>query len=411
MKKILVWVIILLVVGFGMFVFLKSSKKAEKEEEVIIPVRIGKVEFSNFIEKLNGSGTVQAENEVNVSAKVGGRVEKIYVDEGSYVNQGQILLELEKKELKAGVEQAKAAVALAESRLQLALSGARKQERKLVENAVEQAKKGFETAESNFNRMKSLYEEGVVSKQQFEMVELNYKVAKEQYDSAKQQLSLVEEGAREEDINAAKAGVDQAKAALKLAETMLENAIVYAPISGEISMRSPEIGELIGPGIPLFTIVDNRKVYVEITVNEKNIKDVKKGAKAIVEVDSVGEKKFIGEVKEINPAADPLTRSFKVKVYVPNPERILKAGTFARVSIETHIYNDVILIPRETVQLRGKRNVVFKIENNVAREVPVKLGAYSQDKIIVLDGLDKDDEIVFSGQDKLGEGVRVVITK
>ncbi len=411
MKKLIIWIIVLGVVGYGMFVFLKSSKKEEETEEIVIPVRIEKVEVNDFVEWLSGSGTIQAEREANVSAKVGGRVEKIYVDEGSFVNQGQVLLELEKKELKAGVEQAKAAVALAESRLQLALAGARKQERKLVENAVEQARKGFEIAESNYNRMKILFEEGVVSKQQFEMVELNYKVAKEQFDSAKQQLSLVEEGAREEDINAAKAGVNQAKAALKLAETMLENAIVYAPISGEVSMRSAEVGELVGAGMPIFTIVDNRKVYVEITINEKNIKDVKKGAKAIVEVDSVGDKKFYGEVGEINPSADPLSKSFKVKIYVSNPERNLKSGTFARVNIETHLYRNVILIPREAVQLRGKRNVVFKVENNIAKEIAVKLGPYNQSKIIVLDGLNKDDEIVVSGQDKLGEGIKVIISK
>jgi len=426
----------LAMVGFCMLLLVSGCKKAVKEVETLVPVKLGQAEVGNLVEYVRENGTIYSQNDVNVSAKIPGRVEQVLVNEGDVVKKGQVLFILERKELEATVNQVRAAVSVAESRVDLAHAGARKQERQQVANAVAQAKKAYEIAEKNFQRMIKLCngqdvagedleyfsletascssvnnQGGIVSKQQLEGVALQFKMAKEQYDSAKQQMSLVEEGARKEDIKAAESGLQQARAALNLAEITLGDAVIYAPASGIVSSRNIEPGEIAAPGVPVITIVNNRDVYVEIEVTERSIERLAVGQKAIVEVDALGGEEFIGMVSDIVASANPLSRAFKVKIAVDNKDGKLKTGIFARVSIETKFHKDVVLIPREAVQSRSRRDVVFTVVNGKAKEVLVETGPFDKDRIIVTRGLNPGEKIVIEGQEVIGDGVKVQVEK
>ncbi len=426
----------LLLLIFGMFFIATGCKKSLKETETLIPVKLQSAEIGDLTEYVRESGTIYSKNEVNVSAKIPGRVERVFVREGETVRRGQVLFTLEREELEQNVEQARAAVSMAESRLDLARSGARKQERQQVANSVAQAKKAYEIAENNYQRMIKLCngqdvadedleyfsletascssvnnQGGIVSMQQLESVALQFKMAKEQYGSAKQQMSMVDEGARKEDIKVVEAGLQQAQSGLEYAEITIRNAVIYAPISGIVSSRNIEPGEMAAPGVPVMTLVDNRDVYVEIEVTERSIEKVSVGQKAVVNVDTLEGEEFIGKVSDIVESASPLSRAFKVKIAIHNQDGKLKAGTFARVAIETMVHKDVVLVPREAVQSRNQKDVVYTINDGTAREVQVKLGTFDKDRIIVTEGLKTGEKIVTVGQENIGDGVKVLVER
>ena len=142
------------------------------------------------------------------------------------LNQAQELYILAQAQSESQVEQAEAALKVATTRLSLSEKGAREQEVKVVENSVSQAKANFDNAKLNLERMQKLHLEGAISKQQFDLAQLQFDVAQAQYQSAQEQLSLIKEGARDEDKEAAQAQVDQAEAALQLAKsTLIQNDI------------------------------------------------------------------------------------------------------------------------------------------------------------------------------------------
>lgn len=241
----------------------KSESHAEGPKGKSVSVQTIDVEMVNAPQWVEATGTVKAEFEAAVSAKVMGRVSSIAVKEGDSVRKGQTLVSLEASDLTAAVDlatagvkssvvaydnsktvaqmeqstskariaQAKAALAQAEaalggakSRLDLVLSGPRTQEKTQAALAVRQAEAGLKMAKADYERMKSLFDQNAISRRQFESAEAQYDVAKAQYETAVQAKSIADEGSREEDIRGAREAVRQAQAAYATAKAGVAQA-------------------------------------------------------------------------------------------------------------------------------------------------------------------------------------------
>lgn len=409
---LIIILVILAVVGYRYYAK-KAEKKAELATEVAtgIPVELAKVRLGDITKIVSASGTIKAEREVDAITKIPGKVRSVYCKEGDYVRRGKVVIRLEDDEIKAQVNQAQAAVAAAKTRDQLAQTGARPQERQQVDNAVAQAKAGLDLAKNNYERMKVLHEHGSISTQMWEGVEMQYKLAKASYDSAKQQQSIVDEGARVEDKEAAEAGVAQARAALAYAQTMLKNTVIRAPTSGIVFMRNVDPGEMAAPGMPLLILVDNSSLYLEVEVGEKEMEQVKKGNKANIWVDAIPGKKFTGYIKEIVSAVNPISRTFKVKISISDKGRLLKSGMFARGNIIVQEKKNSVVIPKECIKKVGDKNIVFVVVNNTAKKKEVKLGIIDDVNMEIIEGLKSGEKVVISGQNILKDGDRVNIVK
>jgi len=407
---LIIILVILAVVGYRYYIK-KAEKKAELATEVAtgIPVELAKVRLGDITKVVSASGTIKAEREVNVITKIPGKVSRVYCKEGDYVRRGEVVIGLEDDEIKAQVNQAQAALAVAKTRDQLAQRGARPQERQQVDNALAQAKAGLDLAKSNYERMKVLHEHGSISTQMWEGVEMQYKLAKASYDSARQQQSIVDEGARVEDKEAAKAGVAQARAALAYAQTMLKNTVIRAPISGIVFMRNVDPGEMAAPGMPLLILVDNSSLYLEVEVGEKEVEQVKRGNKVNIWVDAIPNKEFTGYVKEIVLAINPFSRTFKVKISISDKERLLKSGMFARCQIEIRRHENIVLVPRESIQERRGKEVVFTLSNNRAVLREVEPGINDEKNYEIKEGIKEGEKIVVVGQTNLDDGVLVKV--
>ncbi len=236
-------------------------------------------------------GQVEA-SEVRVSGKIAGRISQFMAEEGSYVKAGETLVVIESPELNAKMQQAQAARNAAQAQNQKAINGARTEQ---IQGAYEMWQKslvGVEIAKKSLDRVKQLYDSGVVAAQKYDEVEAQYKAAVATEKAAKSQYDMAVNGAQKEDKQAAQALVERADGAISEVSAYLKETQLVAPISGEISDIFPKRGELVGQGSPIMNIVDLDDIWVTFNVREDLLKDMKMGSEIDAVVPALGNKEI-----------------------------------------------------------------------------------------------------------------------
>ncbi len=440
---------------------------SQEKEGTSVPVKVTAVKRGQISQELSLTADVGPQSSVTIVPKVGGTLEEIKVKLGDRVKEGELIATIESREFLLGVKQAEAAFSAAKSQwdlvkataqteffsnlaqVQAALKmvqanldkirkGARKEEIDRAEAAYQQALANADTAEKDLSRAKDNYEKGAISDQQFDRAQLEFKVAQAGLESAKANLDLIKKGAREEDIKAVEAQVEQTQAQLKsleslkeaksweakiagaqaqaeqaevalgLAKIRLEDCTLKAPISGIISKRFVDAGVMVGPTQSLVSIVDIDTVKLLTHVNDEDLNKVKLTQKVEVKVDTYLNRTY--EVKEINisPVMDPLSRKIEVNIRIPNPDYLLKPGMFPKIKLLGEQKN-VVFIPKAAVIKKEKEEQVFVVRDNRAYLQKVNLGLEKGNLVQILEGLKEGDQVVISGQTDLKSGDPVVI--
>ncbi len=346
-----------------------SQSNSETEVETRVPVAVATVERGNVEQSLTYQGDIQAEVAVKVFSKIPDRIAEFYVDDGDAVTKGQPLAKIAATAIQQGTRQAEAGV-----------NALKAQESNL---AVE------------FERAQRLFNEGAMSKQQFETVATQYKAIQEQ--------------------------VLQAQAGLAGAQSAYDDATVTSPINGIVGKRYLEAGDMAVPSVPLVEIVRKERVKIMFDVTEIDLGKIKPGQTAKVQVKSYPGKEFTGRVTKISPILDPMTRMASVEVIVDNASDELKPGMFANVTVITNVMQDVIAIPRfatiENTSLQRidgrnevvKKYMVYVIESGKAVQRELDVNYVNHVKLAIDGGVAVGDTLVVEGQNNLRDSVAVSI--
>ena len=212
-------------------------------------------------------GTVECTT-YKASSKIPGRIDRMCVEEGQRVEQGELLYVLSTPELDAKLRQAEAVKSAATALDRKAVTGARIQQIEAAQNMWQKAQAGRALAEKTYERVKRLYEQGVVPAQKFDEASANYEAAKATEQAALAQYQLVQDGASKEEKQAAAAQVQQAEGAVSEVESYLNDAMVYSPVTGEVSTVIAEPGELVGSGYPVIAILDLTDLWATFNIKE-----------------------------------------------------------------------------------------------------------------------------------------------
>jgi len=387
----------------------RASAPSQQPAAVSVPVEVTSVATRDLVDLVTAGGTIEATDEVVVTAKLPGRVVRVSAGEGDAVAAGQVLARQDTGELSAQLRQAQAGVDAARARLTLLEQGARPQEKAQVAAAVDQASANYETAKANYERMQMLFETGAVSQAQLDAAKLQMDVSRSQLEAARQQQSLVHTGARPEEIEMARAQVAQAQAAVSLIRVQIANTTITSPLAGIVTHRGIEPGEMAAPGVPLFTVAKISSVYAVFDVSETDLGRVRQGQPVAVRVDSFPGRLFQGTVRDIAEAGDPRTRVFKVKALVSNADRALKPAMFARGEITVGRASNAVVIPRDAVSTDNGKPSVFVVENGTARTRTIQVGRTYGPLIRVLAGLRPGESVVIAGQSGLTDGTAVTV--
>ena len=249
-----------------------------------------------------GPGRVEAlSEEVRVSAQVGGRLQGVLVDENDRVTTGQLLATIGNADYRARVSSAEATLRLREAEARKVHTGARGQERRDAEAAMREAQAVVDNARADVTRRRDLYRDAVISRAEMDNAEQGFRVAEAKLDSARERLSLVDAGSREEDHARADAEVALARAALDEARAVLEKTFVRAPIDGVILRRHRRPGETVSTQFesPIVTLADRSRVRVRMDVDESDVARLRVGQQAYVTADAFGDRRFAGRVVRV----------------------------------------------------------------------------------------------------------------
>ena len=240
---------------------------------------------------------------------------------------------------------------------------------------LDQAGLRFQNAEVEMNRVEQLFKEGGVSQSDYDQIVMNYKVAKSTYDN------------------------------------LLENTVLRSPVSGVVTARNYDRGDMYNMSQPLFTVQQITPVKLLVPISESDYTKVKKGDKVTITADAFPGQNFEGSIIRLYPTMDAATHTFNVEVHVRNENRLLRPGMFARATVNFGDNFNVVIPDQAAVKMQGagtRQVFILNNDNTVSIRV-VTLGRHFDNKYEVLSGLDDGDVIVVKGHSTLKAGDTVVV--
>ena len=238
---------------------------------------------------------------------------------------------------------------------------------------LEQTELQVQNDDIEYERLKGLYAEGGVSQSDFETAELGYKLRKSNLSNLR------------------------------------ENTILRSPITGYVSARNFDAGDLFSMSAPLFTVQQVTPVKLLVGISESEYTKIRKGDKVSLTVDAIPGQEFSGKVDRLYPTIDPATHTFKAEVVVPNTDRVLRPGMYARVTVNFGTRRSVIVPDKALVKQEGTgtRFIYVLRADNTVSYLPVTVGRHMGQEYEVLSGLEEGARVVVKGQALLRDGVKV----
>lgn len=415
-RKVWRWVLFSALIGITALViyrgwaFTQKRAAAQRTGRGEIPVQISSVTRQNLTYSLRATGDISPLMQVDLFPKVSGYLERMSVNLGDSVRQGQIIAQIDRTEFLHKVKEVEAKVAQAKANLAEIEAGTRTEEVRQAEEAVKQAQSRFENARLHRERMEALYQRQIISKKDFDNADTEYTVAEAQLEANQQRLKMLREGARQEVREASQAKLKEMEALLAQEQTRLQNAMIIAPFSGEIIRRYVDAGALVSSSTPLVTLVHTETLKVVANVLEKDISLIRPGMKAKIQTEAYPERVFEGKVVRINSALELATRTLQAEIHVPNPSHLLKPGMFSRIEMALSEKPGTLTVLREALIEEGGKRSVFVVEGNQALQRPIVTGIEQDQWVEVLEGLREGDRVIIKGQGSIKDRstVRVI---
>ncbi|HSB82204.1 MAG TPA: efflux RND transporter periplasmic adaptor subunit [Candidatus Methylomirabilis sp.] len=365
------------------------------EPPVVRDVPVGAVVSTEVDESAEVMGTVKSRTSTTLSSKIVGRIVALHVHEGSLVESGQVLVELEDRDITSQVRRAEAGLREAESALaevDRAIAAA------AAARAAAEAQRDL--AASTLARYQQLLDRKAVAPLEYDQV-----VARQKAALADVERALAEEQAVQAKRQQVLAKIEGAKAEIASIQVTQGYAKITAPFAGVITQKHADVGSMAAPGTPLLTLEDGRRYWLEASVPESQISGIRRGQSLRVQVEEAGLSITAG-VSEVLPSADPTTRTTLVRLDLPASPR-LRSGLFGRVWVPVG-RRQAIQVARGAILERGQLQGVFVVgQDNIARFRLVRTGQTSRDVTEILSGLTGGEQVVLGGTDRVTDGARI----
>jgi len=369
-----------------------------------MPVEAFEAVRGDLIQTVVASGRIITPQRVSVGAVITERVARIPVNEGQSVRRGDVLIQLDDRDERAALEQARASVAQAEAKVrqlrEVALPAA--------EQALVQAQANALQARQAHERALSLREKGFMGQSQLDDAKRNLDVSDSQLRAARLQVQT--NAPSGSDYALAQTALEQAQANLRAAQVKLEQTVIRAPVDGVLIARSIEAGNVAQAGKELMALAPAGETQIVVQIDERQLSRLVLGQKAIGSADAFPRERFAAELVYINPGVDPLRGSVEVKLRVPNPPMYLRQDMTVSVDIEVARRAETVIVPTETVHEVNAQPWVLAIRGFRAVRQPVKLGLRGDNRIEILEGVEPGDDLIpaTNAVIKAGQRVRAV---
>jgi HlyD family secretion protein len=385
------FVIITVIVAGGYFLNKRTvagqPASPEQTEQQRVPVITTPAAIRDFQRILAVQGNVEAKNFAFVSPRIPGTLEAIFVDEGDTVVANETrLFQTDDANLKENVEIGRHNLTVAQCSKNKAMAN------------LEKTKADLHKAKLDYERFKRLFEKEAVTADMFEQQESRYLQLQ-----AAEKLNIAE-------LNLAAAQQEQAQATLAIAEKNLADATIYAPISGKVSSRLLEPGEMGSPGMPVLRIDDTTAVEVAAFLPAQHYVDINSGQTYMkIQVAGIDIGQHVVAYK--SPTIHPKLRTFEVKCLLTNPPQAVAPGAMAQIKVILESRKS-LGVPSTAILRRSGNNVVFTVKDNISRQITVQPGIEMEGWTEIREGqISEDSPIVTMGQYLIEDGTPVVVQK
>ena len=334
------------------------------------PVAVMQVNKGPLVREVVSYGYVSATRTAEITAQVSARINRLLIQEGDWVEQGDTVVELEDDLLRIAQRQA---------------------QEELDKALTKYANIAFFTSDRD-NREQMFNRLGVDSTNVNDVEAFRLIFSKSRKELAADQI-----------------GLDEARLKLKRAKIELEHAIIEAPFAGYVSEVVVDRSDFVNKGDVVARIVSLVRLRLEMDVLETEIRHIRLGAKAEIELVALPMKTVSGRVVSVNPTIDTERRTCRVLIEIENPDRAVRPGMFADVRVEAARYEDRLLVPREALLTRNDRKVVFVYEGGRAKWRYVETGEETDGMVEVREGLVARDTLITAGHFNLAHNAEVIV--
>jgi RND family efflux transporter MFP subunit len=372
-------------------------------------VTLGDIVQREVRSQLTAVGTIAPNRTSVVSSETEGRVREAPVREGDFVTAGRsVLASLQRSDLEFDLRILHSELEKARQehlRLQRAQFAEAGGLRARMEDWTDRVRR----AEVEVQRVRDLVEKRLADRSMLDRAAADLESTRKQAVESAQLLKTAETGFRQEDIAKAKADVERVGAQIERIKDELSKTVIRSPLTGFVTEKAVEVGQWVQKGGRVAEVIEIGRVIVRVPISENHVEKIRAGNPVRIVLDALGGKSFTGKIRAVIPKADPKSRTFPVEAELANtPDHAIKAGMFARLTMEYGDAVRAILVPKDAIQLRARRTSVFVFEGGKVREVEFTPGR-SVDSFVEVTGgaLRPGMRLVVQGNEGLMDGMEV----
>jgi HlyD family secretion protein len=374
----------------------KSKEAGDSESAPVTPVEVTTAKRAVIQSVISAEAVLYPLRQANVTPKISAPVARFLVQRGDHVREGQLVAILENRDLVAAAQESKQLYEQAQATYQNTAAATMPDDLTKAKTDVASARQAMEAAQRAYSNRQALFQEGALARKLVDDANVALVQAQSLFETAQQHLSSLERVGRVEQLKGAQAQVAAAKAHYESAQAQLSYAEVRSPLSGVVSDRPLNIGEMASSGSAIVSVVDLSRVVARASIPVQQAAPVRVGKPATI---SSGSVELAGKVTVVSPAVDPNTTTVQVWVEAPNTGERLKLGSTVRISIDAEQIPGAIVVPATALlpSDEGGEKVMVAGTDGLAHERPVKAGIRSGDEVQILSGVSAGDKVITQG--------------
>ena len=389
----------------------KEKAEGGGESEAAAPVQVEAARRGPIDHIINVDAVLYPVNQSNVMAKISAPVERVMVNRGDHIRAGQVIAQLENRDLTAAVGESRGQLEQAQAAYQTTTGATVFEDRTKARADVDAAAQALEASRRLYENRVALQKEGALAQKLVDDAKVAMVQAQSTYETAQRHLEALNQVSQREQIAASKAQMETAAAHLRSSEAQLSYTRIVSPIAGIVADRPIYPGEIAGAGAPVATVVDISQVIARANIPMKEAVAIRVGRPATI---TGAEGTIGGKVTVVSPAVDPTTTTVQVWAQAVNTGERLKPGGAVRLSINAETLQNAILVPTSAILSSpeaGGDMVLVVGADSLAHQRKVVLGIRQGDNVQIASGVNEGEQVITQGGLGLDDNAKVVIRK
>jgi multidrug efflux pump subunit AcrA (membrane-fusion protein) len=385
--------------------------KKDEEAAPVVTVDVAPVLLSQIQETVRGDGVVYPKQQAAIVPKIAAPIKKALVQRGAKVKAGQLLVELENRDLAGAATESRATYDQAQATYETTANATVPQELQKAELDARAAKDAFDAAQAMFENRQRLFREGAIAEKDVNDARASMSAARTNNETTQKKLQDLQRFARDQELKAASAQREAARGRFESAQAQLNYSRITSPIDGVVTDLPFYAGEMPASGQPIVTVMDVSQVIARTHVSPAQAAQLKVGDEA--NIIGAGGIPYPAKVSQVSPALDAANSTVEVWVQADNKDNALRPGTSVKVEMISQTVSNTLVIPEKAV-LTSPGGATFAIvidQNNVPHRRKISVGIRDSGKAQVTDGLDSGQRVATTGAFELFKLEAEVLTK